>query len=228
MEQTTFYDEISKNKWKSALLVSAFIAIILALGFAIGYIWGMETAIIGLAIAGIIAVIMSLTSYYQSDKIALATAGARQVTREEYPYYVNTVEGLAIAAGLPPPRTYIIDTPAMNAFATGRDPEHSAVAVTSGLLEQCDRLELEGVLAHEMSHIKNYDIRYMCMVVILVGLIVLFANIVVRMIFWGGLFGDSDSGGGGDGGGIIYLIIFIIGIIFLILSGIAVRSKDFA
>jgi heat shock protein HtpX len=220
METTTFYDEIRKNKIKSALLVSAFIAIILALGFAIGYIWGMETAIIGLAIAGIIAVIMSLVSYYQSDKIALATSGARQVTREEYPYYVNTVEGLAIAAGLSPPRTYIIDTPAMNAFATGRDPEHSAVAVTSGLLEQCDRLELEGVLAHEMSHIKNYDIRLMCMVVILVGLIVLFANLVVRMVFWGGVFGDRDSGGAGEGGGIVYLIIFIIGIIFLILSPI--------
>jgi len=221
METTTFYDEIRKNKIKSALLVSAFIAIILALGFAIGYIWGMETAIFGLVIAAIIACIMSLVSYYRSDKIALATAGAKQVTREEYPYYVNTVEGLAIAAGLPPPRTYIIDTPAMNAFATGRDPEHSAVAVTTGLLEQCDRLELEGVLAHEMSHIKNYDIRLMCMVVILVGLIVLFVNLVVRMIFWGGVLGDRDRGGGAGGeGGIAYLIIFIVALVFIILSPI--------
>jgi len=217
----TFYDQISKNKWKSALLVSLFIAIILALGFFVGYIWGYDYAIIGLAIAAIIATVMSFVSYYNSDKIALASAGAKQVAREEFPYYVNTVEGLAIAAGIPPPRTFIIETPAMNAFATGRDPEHAAIAVTTGLLEKCNRLELEGVLAHEMSHIGNYDIRLMCMVVVLVGLLVIFANVVTRMIFWGGMFGDRDrGGGGGEGGGAIQLIIFAVGLVFLILSPI--------
>jgi heat shock protein HtpX len=216
----TFYDQISKNKWKSALLVSVFIVIILGLGFAVGYIWGFDYAIIGLTIAAIIATIMSLVSYYNSDKIALSSAGARQVTREEFPYYVNTVEGLAIAAGLPPPRTFIIETPAMNAFATGRNPEHAAIAVTTGLLEKCNRLELEGVLAHEMSHIGNYDIRLMCMVVVLVGLLVIFANVVVRMVFLGGMFGDSDRGGGGEGGGIVQLVILLVGLVFLILSPI--------
>ena len=217
----TFYDQISKNKWKSAFLVSLFIAIILALGFFVGYIWGYDYAIFGLAVAAIIATIMALVSYYNSDKIALASAGAREVTREEFPYYVNTVEGLAIAAGIPPPRTYIIETPAMNAFATGRDPEHAAIAVTTGLLERCNRLELEGVVAHEMSHIGNYDIRLMCMVVVLVGLLVIFADVVVRMIFWGGLFGDRDrGGGGGEGGGVFQLIILAVGLVFLILSPI--------
>lgn len=217
-----FYDQITKNKWKSALLVSVFIVVILAIGFSVGYIWGFDYAIMGLVIAAIVATVMAFTSYYNSDKIALASAGAREVTREEFPYYVNTVEGLSIAAGIPVPRTYIIDTPAMNAFATGRDPEHAAIAVTRGLLERCNRLELEGVLAHEMSHIGNYDIRYMCMVVVLVGLLVIFANIVTRMIFWGGMFGDRDRGraGGGEGGGALQLILLVVGLVFLILSPI--------
>jgi len=217
----TFYDQISKNKWKSALLVMIFIVIILAIGFFVGYIWGPEYAIMGLAIAAIVATIMSFMSYYNSDKIALASAGAKPVTHEEFPYYVNTVEGLSLAAGIPVPRTYIIETPAMNAFATGRDPEHAAIAVTTGLLEKCNRLELEGVLAHEMSHIGNYDIRYMCMVVVLVGLLVIFANVVSRMVFWGGM-GDRDRGGGigGEGGGWIQIAIFVVGLVFLILSPI--------
>ncbi len=218
----TFYDQISKNKMKSALLVSAFIVVILIIGFSVGYVWGFDYAITGLVIAAIIATVTSLVSYYNSDKIALASAGAREVTKQEFPYYVNTVEGLAIAAGLPTPRTYIIETPAMNAFATGRDPEHAAIAVTTGLLENCNRLELEGVIAHEMSHIGNYDIRYMCMVVVLVGLLVIFADIVVRMIFWGGMFGDRDRGrgGGGEGGGAFAAILLVVGLVFLILSPI--------
>jgi heat shock protein HtpX len=226
----TFYDQVSKNKWKSAVLVSVFIVVILAMGFFIGYIWGFQMAIFGLVIAAIIATIMSLVSYYNSDKIALSSAGARQVTREEFPYYVNTVEGLAIAAGLPAPRTYIIDTPAMNAFATGRDPQHAAVAVTTGLLERCNRLELEGVLAHEMSHVKNYDIRLMCMVVVLVGLLVIFANIMMRMIFFRSMFGEGEGGGdiGGEGGGIIQLVIFIVGLVFLILSPIIANLMQMA
>jgi heat shock protein HtpX len=221
VERLTFYDQISKNKWKSALLVSLFIVIILAIGFLVGYIWGFSYAIFGLVVAAIIATVMALVSYYNSDKIALSSAAAKQVTREEFPYYVNTVEGLAIAAGIPPPRTYIIESPAMNAFATGRDPQHAAIAVTTGMLEGCNRLELEGVLAHEMSHIGNYDIRLMCMVVVLVGLLVIFADVVVRMIFWRGMFGDRRSGtGGGEGGGMVQLVILVVGLVFLILSPI--------
>ncbi len=217
----TFYDQITKNKVKSALLVSLFIAVILALGFFVGYIWGYDYAMLGLLIAAVIATVMALTSYYNSDKIALASAGAKEVTKEEFPYYVNTVEGLSLAAGIPTPRTYVIDTPAMNAFATGRDPEHAAVAVTRGLLENCDRLELEGVLAHEMSHIGNYDIRLMCMVVVLVGLLVIFADVVTRMIFYGGLFGgrDRDREGIGGGGG-IQAILLLVGLVFLVISPI--------
>ncbi|MDI6872774.1 M48 family metalloprotease [Candidatus Solincola sp.] len=223
----TFYDQISRNKWKSALLVSIFIAFILLLGFLVGYIWGPERAMVGLIIATVVATVMAFTSYYHSDKVALAAAGARPVTREEYPYYVNTVEGLAIAAGLPMPRTYIIDTPAMNAFATGRDPEHAAIAVTTGLLERCNRLELEGVIAHEMSHIKNYDIRLMSMVVVLVGLVVIFSEVLFRMFLFGG-GGRRREGGDGEGAGIIYLAIMILGLIFLILSPIIAQLLQLA
>ncbi len=225
------YDAISSNKWKSALLVSLFLLIILGLGFGIGAIWGFQRAFVGLIIATIIAVAMSLVSYYKSDQISLAMAGAKPVTRDDYPYYVNTVEGLAIAAGIPAPRTYIIETPAMNAFATGRDPEHAAVAVTTGLLERLNRLELEGVVAHEMSHVKNFDIRLMSMVVVLVGIIVLFSEVVIRMLFWGGLFGgDRDRGGGGGGGdgGAIWVILAIAGIVLLILSPIFAQLLQLA
>lgn len=223
----TFYDQINKNKWKSALLVSIFIAFILLLGFFVGYIWGPERALVGLIIATVVATVMAFTSYYHSDKVALAAAGARPVTREEYPYYVNTVEGLAIAAGLPVPRTYIIETPAMNAFATGRDPEHAAIAVTTGLLEKCNRLELEGVIAHEMSHIKNYDIRLMSMVVVLVGLVVIFSEVLFRMFLFGG-GGRRRDGGEGEGAGIFYLAIMLLGLIFLILSPIIAQLLQLA
>lgn len=224
MAVTTFYEEIRKNKLKSAMLVSGFIALILLLGYLVGSIWGKEAAFTGLIIATVIAIVMSLTSYYHSDKIALASVRARPVTREEYPYYVNTVEGLALAAGIPMPRTYIIETPAMNAFATGRDPDHAAVAVTTGLLERCNRLELEGVIAHEISHIKNYDIRLMSMVVVLVGLVVLFSEIMLRSLLFGGGRRRSD----GEDAGPIYLVLLVLGLVFLIVSPIVAQLLQLA
>jgi heat shock protein HtpX len=220
------YEQISANKWKSALLLSLFMAIVVALGFFIGYLFSYRSgnwsgALFGITIASFIAVIMALVSYYKSDSAALMMAGAREVSKQEYPYLVNTVEGLAIAAGLPTPRVYVIETEAMNAFATGRDPQHASIAVTRGLLERCNRLELEGVLAHEMSHIKNYDIRLMCMVVVLVGFVVIASDIFLRMFIWGGVGGGRRrSGDGGGEGGAIYLVLLIVGLVFLILSPI--------
>jgi heat shock protein HtpX len=224
--KTGIYEQIAANKWKSALLVSLFMAVVVALGFFVGYLFSYRSgslggAVTGLIIASVIAVIMALVSYYKSDSAALMMSGAREITREEYPYLVNTVEGLAIAAGLPAPRVYVIDTDAMNAFATGRDPQHASIAVTRGLLERCNRLELEGVIAHEMSHIKNYDIRLMCMVVVLVGFVVIASELFLRMFIWGGIGGGRRrSGDGGGEGGIIYLALLVIGLVFLILSPI--------
>lgn len=229
------YEQISANKWKSALLVSLFIVIILGLSFSVGYIanYNSETplagAFLGLIVGTVVAVIMALVSYYKSDSAALMMAGAREATHAEFPYFVNTVEGLAIAAGLPAPKTYIIETDAMNAFATGRDPQHASIAVTRGLLERCDRLELEGVLAHEMSHIKNFDIRLMCMVVVLVGFIVIASEVMVRMLFWGGVGGRRrDSGDAGSQLGWVYLIVMIIGLVFIILSPIFAKLLQFS
>jgi heat shock protein HtpX len=226
------YEAVARNKFKSALLVSLFILFVLAFGFFVGYLFGRDSggAIVGLIIATIFATVMALTSYYKSDTIALKMAGAREVTREEYPYYVNTVEGLAIAAGLPAPRTFIIETDAMNAFATGRDPEHAAIAVTTGLLERCNRLELEGVIAHEMSHIKNYDIRLMCMVVVLVGFIVITSEILLRMFLWGGIGGrrSRSSGEGGGDAGLIYLALMALALVLFILSPIIAQLLQLA
>src|SRR5450759_4607778 len=144
----------------------------------VGWVFGRFTGCgnWGLAIALAIALVMAWSSYWYSDKLVLAISHARPVGKETEPYIVNTVEGLAIAAGLPVPAAYVIDDPAPNAFATGRDPEHAAIAVTTGLIQKMDRLELEGVIAHEMSHVKNYDTLVSTLVVVLAGTIALLSD----------------------------------------------------
>lgn len=176
--RTSFYDEISKNKLKSALLLFFFVVIVIFLGLLFGYALGL--GILAPILAFIIAIVSTVFSYYNSDKIILAESHARPVSKEEFPYLYNTVEGLAIAAGIPTPKCYVIDDTAPNAFATGRDPKHAVIVVTTGLLQKMNRQELEGVLAHEMSHIKNYDIRFMMLVAVLVGIIVLLSDWSLR------------------------------------------------
>jgi len=199
------YEEISSNKWKSMLMMFLFFVFVLGIGYIIGRAWrGSDGWYFGVIIAFVIALIMGLVSFYKSDSIALRISGAREVGEGEYPRYRHAVEGLAIAAGVPPPRIYVINSPAPNAFATGRNPEHSAIAVTTGLLDMLSDQELEGVIAHEMSHIKNYDILIMCLTVVLVGTVILISDIFLRT-FW---FGDSDDSGGG--GAWIFMIIAIV------------------
>ena len=142
--------------------------------------------IIGFVIAAVIAIGGSFASYYNSDKIALAMSRAKPADPQTYARYHNLVEGLCIAAGLPKPRLYVIDDPAPNAFATGRNPQHAAIAVTSGLLEKMNRVELEAVLAHELSHVKNYDTLVMTLAVTMVGIIALLSDFFLRFMFWGG------------------------------------------
>lgn len=203
------YEQISSNKWKSMLMMFFFFVFVLGIGYIIGRAWGGSDGwYFGIIFAFIFALIMGLVSYYRSDSIALRISGAREVGDGEYPRYRHTVEGLAIAAGVPKPRAYIIDSPAPNAFATGRNPEHSAIAVTTGLLEMLNDQELEGVVAHEMSHIKNYDILIMCLTAVLVGTLILLSDILLRT-FW---FGDDDSGGGAW--------IMLVAIVLAILSPI--------
>jgi heat shock protein HtpX len=150
---------------------------------------------VGIIIAFVIALALAWGSYYNSDKIAIAASRAKPADETEYRRYHNLVEGLCIAAGLPKPKLYVVDDPAPNAFATGRNPKHSAVAVTSGLLEKMNRVELEGVLAHELSHIKNYDILVTTVAVTAIGTIALISDIGLRFAFWGGLSGRRDNNG---------------------------------
>lgn len=203
------YEQIRSNVYRTWLLIAVFIVFVLLLG----YIFGRLTyfGYFGVVLATVIALAMSWGSYYYSDKIVLAMSRARPVEKKEYPHLYNTVEGLAIAAGVPTPRMYVIDDSAPNAFATGRDPEHAVVAVTTGLLDKLNRVELEGVVAHEMSHIKNYDIRLATITVVMVGVIVLLSDWLLRTFWWGG---RRREGGGGQAGA----IFLVVGLIAAILA----------
>lgn len=188
------YDQITANKFKSVAMVGVFVVLVLAVGWAFGYI--TDGGPFGLVLAVGVSFAMAWGSYWYSDRIVLAMSRARPVDRETEPYLVNVVEGLSIAAGLPVPRAYVIDDPAPNAFATGRNPQHAAIAVTRGLMEKLDRLELEGVVAHELAHVKNYDTLVQTMTAVLAGTVVLLSDWLVRSLWWGGGRRDSDRGGG--------------------------------
>ncbi|HEY3375112.1 MAG TPA: zinc metalloprotease HtpX [Candidatus Aquicultor sp.] len=213
------YEEIAHNRRITWLLIVGFIIFIALLGYVFGRLtyfgyWGV-------AVALAIAIFMSWTSYYYSDRIVLSISGAHGAEKTEYPYLYNTVEGLAIAAGIPMPKLYVIDDRAPNAFATGRDPEHSAIAVTAGLLSMMDRLELEGVIGHEMSHIADYDIRLSTIAVVLVGSVFLLSAWMRQSFFWGGMRRSRDSQGAGP-------IIAILGLILIILAPIAAQLMRLA
>ena len=203
------YSQIDSNKRKTIVLMAMFIIVIIALGYLFNYYYGDQSYGI-LIIAVIIAIVMSLTSYFSGDKIALATAGAKQIDKEANLYVYRMVENLCITAGTPTPKVHIIEDSAINAFATGRDPEHASIAITQGAIDKLTNEELEGVIAHELSHIKNYDIRLMMVVIVCVGIITLLADFFIRMRFYGG----GKSKGNNKAGGIIILV----GIILAILS----------
>ncbi len=181
------YEEISRNKFRSWLLIIFFVAFVLGLGWLFGKLAG--NGWLGLILALIVATTMSFGSYYFSDRLVLAISGAHPVSHNEEPYLYNVVESLAIAAGMPKPKAYIIESEAINAFATGRNPENSAIAITRGLLRKLNRVELEGVIAHEMSHIANYDIKIATLAAVLVGTVALISEWFLRLLFWG----DSDD-----------------------------------
>jgi heat shock protein HtpX len=198
------YEQIARNKRRTFVILFGFVALVAAVGVAFDILFG--GGLTGLIVIVIVAAALALFSYYNSDKVALAASHAKPADENEYRRYHNLVEGLCIAAGLPKPRLYVVDDPAPNAFATGRNPQHSAIAVTTGLLEKMNRVELEGVLAHELSHIKNYDILVTTVAVIAVGAIALLADIGLRFAFWGGMRDRRDSNDSGGLGGIVALL----------------------
>ncbi len=208
----TFYTHISENKRSSCVIVACFIAVIAALGYFLDAYYGEGLFYTGVAL--IVAGIMSFISYYNSDKIVLTLSGAKKVDPEQGRDLHNLVENMSIASGIPKPQVYVIEDTSMNAFATGRDPQHGVICFTTGILQRLEKRELEGVIAHEMSHIGNYDIRLMSLVSVLVGSIALLSDWFTRGIFYGGRRSRKSSSGFNNP------LIFIVGIALLILSPI--------
>src|SRR4051794_1358974 len=228
MMKTTFYDQQATNRRESVVLVIGVLLLLGALGFAIGY--GTSGAVAtGLVVTGGalgLGTALSLGSYFGGDQLVLATSGAKEVSHESAPQLMNVVQEMAIASNVPMPKVYIIDDTAPNAFATRRDPKHASVAITTGLLQKLDREELQGVLGHELSHVRNFDIRFSLLVAVLVGSIALLADFFLRFTFWGG-----GRRGGGDrdrGGGALVAIVYVIAIVLAILAPFIARLVQLA
>ncbi len=216
----TLYTEQDKNTRKTWLLMCLFFVIVVAAGWFISFYYNSPDILI---IAVIFSVAMNITGYWYSDKISLSLAGAKPANRDQSPVLFRVVENLSITSGLPMPKLYIIDDLSPNAFATGRDKEHSAIAVTSGLLSIMNENELSGVIAHEMSHIGNRDTLVMTVVVVLVGFIAILAHIFTRMSLFGGSRRSER-----DGGGQIGNIILIVGLVFVVLSPVIAKLIQLA
>jgi heat shock protein HtpX len=204
------YREIDSNKRKTVFFMFFFLILITGLGWIMSQVFDQPLIF---PIAVIISIIQALVSYYYSDKITLAISHAKEAPRDQYVELHRIVENLAITAGLPKPKIYVIDDSAPNAFATGRDPKHAVIAVTTGLLEKLNNTELQGVIAHEMSHIGNYDIRLMTIVVVLVGIVALISDLFLRWTWFGGgrRKGDNENSQ-------LQLILLVVAIILAILS----------
>jgi heat shock protein HtpX len=225
---STFYREIDRNRRNSWFLVFIVALVLAAFGAVIGYATGFGWG--GVVVALIVATMMSIGSYFAGDQLVLLSSGAKQIDvanpPDGYKQLVNVVTEMSLAGGQPMPKVYVIDDTAPNAFATGRDPKHASVAATTGLLQKMDREELQGVIAHEMSHVGNYDIRFTLLVGVLVGSIALLADWFLRYTFWfgGGRRRDSDRGGGGG----LAAILFIVAIVLAIVAPIIGRLVQLA
>ncbi len=202
--------QISANKAKTYFFMTGFVVFVVLLGYVMGNALGYGNSWVFIAVA--LSVVTSLGSYYWGDKLVLAMSGARPADRRRDFDFYTVAENLAIAAGLPKPKLYVIDDTAMNAFATGRDPEHAIICATSGILEKLDRRELEGVIAHELSHVKNYDTRLLAVVAVLVGTVAFLADMFMRSLWWGGGRRNRDDNGN------LGALLMVVGIVLAILS----------
>jgi heat shock protein HtpX len=218
------YEQISRNKRRTVLLVLFMIVLFAAVGWALAILLG-NAGYVGLVIAFVIMLFLSFSSYRWGDKVVLASTRAKEVTPEEQPRLHNIVEGMAIASGMPKPRVWVVPENAPNAFATGRDPEHSHIAVTQGLLGMMNRVELEGVVAHEMSHVVDRDILLGTVVATLVGAVVLIAEFMLRWFWWGGFGGRRGNDNNGGAAGAIFAII---GVALLILAPLFAQIVKFS
>ena len=210
------HEEIASNKRRTVLLVAGAFLFFGVVGMLIGYVFG--TGPIGLVVALVIAAVLSVSSFLYGDRLVLASSRAREVSAADEPRLHNLVEGLAIAAGLPKPRIYVVPEQAPNAFATGRDPEHASIAVTQGLLASMNRVELEGVIGHELAHVLDRDMLVGTIVATLVGAVVLMSEFLMRSWLWGGIGGRR---GNDSNGGPATLIVFGIGFALMVLAPLA-------
>jgi len=210
------FDQIAANRRRSYLLLFCVVLLIVGIGYFLGLYFELGEYAVFPAL--LFALLLAWGSYYHSDKIVLSMSGAEPATKDDEPYLLNALEGLSIAAGLPRPRPYIIEDSAPNAFATGRDPQHAAIAVTRGLLDKLNRLELEGVIAHEMSHIQNYDIRFMTLVTVLVGTVMLLSDGMLRNLRYSRRHGSGRKGNP----------LALVGLVFIILSPIVAKLMQLA
>jgi heat shock protein HtpX len=208
------YKQISSNKRKTWTLITFFLLFIIGLGYVFSLIYPEYSIILPIAV--VVAVLSTWISYFYSDKIVLGISKAKEIKKSDNPYLYRVVENLAITAGLPMPRVYLIDDTATNAFATGRNPKHAAIAVTKGLLQKLEKIELEGVIAHELSHIKNYDIRLQTIIVTMVGIVVLMSDFFLRFTWFGRGHRKREQGQGQ-----LQLILFIAALALAILAPIA-------
>lgn len=215
------FDLIRANKRRSMLLIVGFVVVVALVGAAFGALIGY--GVVGTLVALVISAAIAFGSYWKADSIALAVSRAKPADPQQYQRLHNLVEGLCIASGLPKPRVYVVDDPAPNAFATGRDPKHAAIAVTTGLLEKMNRVELEGVVAHELSHIRNYDILVSTLAVTMVGAVALMTDLAMRMMWWNGgrVRRDGDRNDSGNP-------LALLGFVLLIFAPLVAKAMQAA
>ena len=223
MQRRSFHDEQSRNKRDSILLAVVVSIVLFALIVSISYLWAPDAVYVMVPISLIFVFIYTWSSYQYGDRVVLSSAGAVPAEGPQYIYLNDTVEGLSIAAGIPKPKVYVVPSDEINAFATGKNPENASVAVTTGLMRTLDRQELEGVVAHEISHIRNRDIQFMTLVAVLVGLVGILSHMILRSYWYGGRRGRRDRDRGNIG-----LIIVAVGFVLAIFAPIVTRLVQLA
>jgi len=225
MAVETFHDQIARNKRNSILLIGVFMVLFAGMGLLIGMVWSRGDRSFGIVVAAAaaaLAFVLTLLSYYAGPGALLAMSQAHEITHEQDPQLFNVVEELRIAGGLPMPRVYLIDDTAMNAFATGRDPRHAVVAITTGLRTRLNRDELQGVMAHELSHVRHYDILYATLMAVMVGVLVMLCDVFLRSMWYGG-GSRRRSGRDREGGGALQIVLLVVALILAIVAPILAK-----
>ena len=226
----TFHTLISRNKRNTWLLLIIFLVFFVGLGMLIGYVWGRGSAGFSVVVAvgaAAISFLLMLGSYYGGSSVLLGLSRAKEITQADDPQLFHVVEELCLAGGLPMPRIFLIDDTAMNAFATGRNPQHACVAITTGLRDRLNRDELQGVMGHELSHVRHYDILFATLIAVMVGVLVMLCDVFLRSLWWGG-GGRRARSRDREGGGLVMVVVLVVALLLAIISPILARIIQMA